>query len=646
MFRGSQHDTNSRVTGEEGKGTVHANIIRSGQIIGIFIGSGLALLGCGSGLEPIQGATVDSTALGARIAPVGAPADDCCASVAPANSVPDALCGWSATLAKLHVTDASGPSPAAGLCADKPRAGSRVTFASHPADLCGAAKVQACGDFALSTALRLAPAAPGQQYLRCDTLGPEQGWQVSLSPDGRRLAARTSAGTVRLLATDGGWKEIAQLASPLGRIDSVAFSPDCTLLATLSSEMGEVTLWRAQDGALVRTFVAAPASTIDGWAAALAFSSDGRRLAISLGTVIDLATGVMTDWRSGLPVQFTLAVNPQNLGLGVAVSQLRFTAGDRLLFIETEYQVGNSPASTRLSLRDPGTGREIVLFDAYSRALSGFALSPDGRVVALSTTDEATVAGLAPGLALYRADTGTPMAADATFTGRVLAFSKDGARLYTQPPAADAIVVLDAIDLRRVGGFAWPAGGLFRGISPQGNLVGSGASTTAWLDPRSGATVRTAAYALGDVTFSADGRYGAGPGADDDALFHMWRETDGGELCAPPPSGTAAPPLSSLGESNPDQYGAILSADGTLRAVDTNVVHTHSRNWSATHVFETATGIERRVFGATGPARRPLAISPTGDRLFTPEGPADIAVWCRSPSAANETVELTVAGHP
>jgi hypothetical protein len=29
-------------------------------------------------------------------------------------------------------------------------------------------------------------------------------------------------------------------------------------------------------------------------------------------------------------------------------------------------------------------------------------------------------------------------------------------------------------------------------------------------------------------------------------------------------------------------------------------------------------------------------MAPTGDRLFTPEGPADIAVWCRYPIGASE----------
>ena len=115
----------------------------------------------------------------------------------------------------------------------------------------------ACSSFTIGTVMTLAPPAPGQQYLRCASLGPEQGWDVTPSPSGDRLAARTAAGTVRLISTVS-WTEVAQLASPVGELDAVAFSPDGTTLATVSSEMGEVTLWRASDGAFSPAMMARP----------------------------------------------------------------------------------------------------------------------------------------------------------------------------------------------------------------------------------------------------------------------------------------------------------------------------------------------------------------------------------------------------
>jgi len=92
-----------------------------------------------------------------------------------------------------------------------------------PAAARAAAAIASCAaQLDLGALLSVAPAAAGQRFVRCATLGPETGWSVALSPDGRRLAARTGAGTVRLLDTDS-WREVAQLASPLGRMDAAAF---------------------------------------------------------------------------------------------------------------------------------------------------------------------------------------------------------------------------------------------------------------------------------------------------------------------------------------------------------------------------------------------------------------------------------------
>src|SRR6185437_3143278 len=245
----------------------------------------------------------------------------------------------------------------------------------------------ACGTLTLTDTITLAPAAAGQLYTRCQTLGPEAGWQVALSPTGDRLAARTGAGTVRLISTDS------------------------TALATLSAEMGEVTLWNAADGRMQRSFAGPPASGVDASASQLAFSSDGARLATSLGTVIDLGTGTTTSWLTGAPETFTLTVNPENLGFsraGGGIPVLRFTAGDARLFLELDFQVGDSPTSTRLELVDPATGAATVLFSAFSRALLGYAVSPDGRFAAQGTTEEAGAAGLT----VFDARTGTQLAFD------------------------------------------------------------------------------------------------------------------------------------------------------------------------------------------------------------------------------------------
>jgi hypothetical protein len=257
--------------------------------------------------------------------------------------------------------------------------------------------------------------------------------------------------------------------------------------------------------------------------------------------------------------------------------------------------------------------------------LNGFASSADGKLVALAKTNEAVVAGFPSGLGLFRADNGEAVVADAAFTGRVLGFSRNGSRLFTQ--VGDAVVVLGTADLREVGRFSWPAGTAFLGVSPGGWLVGAGAGVTSWWDPSSGKIVRQAPYALEplSLSWSADGRLGVGLGGG--ALVHLWREADGAELCAPAPSGAAAPPLSSLGDTSYAAPGAAVAPGQPVVAVNRAVVHTHSSDWTAVHVLDAATGAELRVFGAA-PQPRAIAIGDGGGRLFTEEGP-DVAVWCR-----------------
>jgi WD40 repeat protein len=231
----------------------------------------------------------------------------------------------------------------------------------------------ACGALAFTQTIALGPSAIGQNYVRCQTLGPETGWQVTLSPAGDRLAARTSAGTVRLLATNP-WSEVTQIGSPLGQIDAVAFSPDGATLAALSAEMGEVTLWNTSDGTLARSFAGPSASGVDTTTSALAFSADGNRLATSLGTIIDVRAGTTTSWLTGAAVSSALVDNPESLAFssaaGGGIPVMRFTAGDAQLFVETDFQVGNSPTATRLELRAPATGAQIVLYNFFTRGCS------------------------------------------------------------------------------------------------------------------------------------------------------------------------------------------------------------------------------------------------------------------------------------
>lgn len=481
----------------------------------------------------------------------------------------------------------------------------------------------ACGAITLSASFQRTPAAAGQAYVRCDTLGPENTWQqVALSPDGRRVAARAGDGTMRLIATDT-WAEVGHIASSLGAIDAVAFSPDSTVVALLSSEMGQVTLVNSANGTQTRSIAGPPASTIDAYTASLAFSSDGRRLATSLGTLIDLTTFSATDWKTGMPVTSQLTINPENLGTGEANANLAFSAGDARLFVERRYQIGNSPTSIELGLRTPSTGQETVLFNMYDRALTGYALSPDGRFVALATTGEAQVGGFAAGLTVYRFDTGAQRATKSDFVGTVLGFSHDGRRLFTQVDAT--LTVLATENLRVVAQWAWPTGFTFVGVSPQDELVAHNASSTTWFSSSTGTPARALSRPLDHVTWSRNGALGAGTG-DSTVLFDLWRESTAAELCAPPVRGTPAPALASLGTTL-DGNGMATSTDGAIVVTDEPALHTHSANWNSLHVRVATDDSVARVFGAQPQAGQLAVSNPAGDKLYTPAG-ADIAVWC------------------
>jgi WD40 repeat protein len=541
----------------------------------------------------------------------------------------------------------------------------------------------ACGlRLALTDRLSVAPAAPGQSYVRCGSIGSgSSGWHVVMAPDGAHVAARTSIGTVRLISV-ADWHELAQLASPVGRMDAAAFSPDGAHLAVLSNEAGEVTLWSTRDGTLERTFAGPPGPTVDLAASALAFSSDGQRLATSLGTVIDLAKGTSRPFPLGgssvpQPPPYALAANPARLSDGASFTMLRFAAGGGLLFWDQRYAIGNSPATAQLASWDVTTGATQVMFQAYDRALHGYALSPDGTLLALSV--DPAEGGRPAGLHLLRTATGAEVTAAADFTATPLAFTPDGGHVLSD--GGGVIEVRDTARLAVTARYALPANAKFVGMSPDGALVVADAASTWWLDAASGATVKRQPFALREISWSA-GPAAVGTGADG-ALLHAWRS--GADQCVPA-TPEAVPSLASAGfatvpaltspgrridtgnmtiytvATSPDgntvagngvmaggqerfgawrasdgtalwttsdsdglTQGAGFSTDGSVLAAALHALHTHARDFFSFHVWDAASGTLLRVFGADAGT---LAVTPDGARLATPER-GGFAVWCR-----------------
>jgi hypothetical protein len=276
--------------------------------------------------------------------------------------------------------------------------------------------------------------------------------------------------------------------------------------------------------------------------------------------------------------------------------------------------------------------------------LLGYAISPDRRTIARAGTPEAALSNdpFGPGLFVIDATTGAEVAGDpASTTATPLAFSPDGSRLYTLN--AGAIGVVGTTDLHPIASFAWPSGASFVGLSPAGDLVGATAASTVYVDPASGAVVRTLPFPLATARWTADGRFAVGEG-DPSALFHFWSEAGGTPLCGPAAGTGSAPSIASLGTPvPPDSSGtgmaSATSADGSVTLTESFILHGHLSDFFDDRLSATASGALLRQFGAYGSSYVPqpfLAVSvPDGARAYTPvatplqpPGP-DIAVWCR-----------------
>jgi WD40 repeat protein len=194
-----------------------------------------------------------------------------------------------------------------------------------------------------------------------------------------------------------------------GQAQSLAFSPDRKLLAAATADCC-VYLWDTATGREVRRlrlgqqFVSWPT---------LAFAPDGKRLATLCGD----GTGTLWDVASGQGiVAFQVPI-----GSGHSVPlPLRFAPdGKTLLAAWSEEGRGAGVA-----VIDAADGRELRRFGPPQGRVSGLAVSPDGRTVALGLTN--------PPVQLWDVDRGTLLRSldgqkDAAVSG--LAFSPDGKTL-------------------------------------------------------------------------------------------------------------------------------------------------------------------------------------------------------------------------
>jgi Tol biopolymer transport system component len=228
--------------------------------------------------------------------------------------------------------------------------------------------------------------------------------RVAYSPDGRRLAATSDDGTVKVYDAATG-RETLTLRGHVGRfgaVSGVAYSPDGRRLASVNQD-GTVTVWDAETG---REALTLRAQVGPGTVSGVAYSPDGRRLASAGGD------GTVRVWDAS-PDQAALTFRGHTGAVwGVAYSP----DGRRLAAVNSDKTIG---------VWDAETGREALILRGHTGEVYGVTYSPDGRHLASTSYDRtAKVWDTATGQALtLRGHTGYVWSVAYSPNGRRLASS-------------------------------------------------------------------------------------------------------------------------------------------------------------------------------------------------------------------------------
>jgi WD40 repeat protein/DNA-binding SARP family transcriptional activator/energy-coupling factor transporter ATP-binding protein EcfA2 len=331
----------------------------------------------------------------------------------------------------------------------------------------------------------------------------------------------------------------------------IAYSPDGELIAAVppfawAPSTGNVAVWRVDqpDEPLLRLTVPdlgvdlrrSPDHAPPGW---VHFSPDGTRLyAGGAGPTVafDLATGEAVRTFEGVGAM-ALSPNGRRIAIG---------------------------AANTVTLHDTATGERLVELDGHDQLVTAAAFSPDGRVLATASNDEAVV--------LWDGTTGQRIDRLEGHAGAVegVAFSPDGTTVYSA--ASDRSLI--AWDLRGSRGLrrqlaepslSEPASNVVL-LSPAGDGVALFAEGVRVLDLESG-RARPLAVAPDTVAwgaYSPDGERLVTVGFD--GATTLWATSDGRRLGAAP--GRGEENLGAVAFTPDGTAVVVADADGTVTRLD------------------------------------------------------------------------------
>lgn len=398
--------------------------------------------------------------------------------------------------------------------------------------------------------IRIWDAATGRVLRR---LSGHTGWIRSLAfaPSGTLLASGSTDQTVRIWDASTG-QLVATLSGHTGFIGGVTFSPDGATLASASRD-GSVRLWDVASGQAISGFsfrtAVDPATNLRYWATGVAFSPDGKALAVGSteGVVylLDAATGQLihqlrghTNW--------------------IVIRGLAFAPDGKTLY--------SAGLDATVRIWDVERGVQTGMLDVHRLDIFGIAISPngerlasvsdqEGRMIVWDLTQQRPDMNLRIGLGLVTSLVFSPdsevigavgyngiiqlrlLANDQTrqFAGSLtsvqsLAFLPNG-RLATITEQ-DTVVILDFLqetsrDLTGLTGTP-----LCIAADPRGTVVAAGASdgTVALWNGASGQFIQsftTDLPAVFLVAVSDDGAFVAAAGTPNDPRIEIWSVADG-----------------------------------------------------------------------------------------------------------------------